>query len=322
VKSFRLNNVAAKPALIQTDIPQPSPQKGEVLVRVHAAGVTQTELSWYPTTHTRNGGERTGAVPAHEFSGEIAALGEGVADLSLGQEIYGMNDWFEDGAIAEYCLTQPDWIAPKPHTLTHVEAASVPIGALTAWQGLFDRAKLQPGERLLVQGGAGAVGTYAIQLGRLHGARVIATASSHNLAFVKQLGADEVLDYQVAPFEEQTRNIDVLFDAVGGDVTGRSWGVLNPAGRLVVIASDHEADSDERIKAAFFIVEPRRQQLVEVGKLIDAGKLKPVVDTVLPFAQASDAYDGTVKKKGRGKVVIALDAAPSGQQGAHALPVP
>jgi NADPH:quinone reductase-like Zn-dependent oxidoreductase len=122
-------------------------------------------------------------VPSHEFSGEIAEIGEGVTRLSTGQQVYGMNDWFEDGALAEYCITRPDWIAPKPSRLTHAEFASVPIGALTAWQGLFDRAKFLPGERVLIQGGAGAVGLFAVQFARSRGAYVIATASEHKLDF-------------------------------------------------------------------------------------------------------------------------------------------
>jgi NADPH:quinone reductase-like Zn-dependent oxidoreductase len=120
------------------------------------------ELDWYPSSHTRDGGSCTAAVPSHEFSGEIAGFGEGVEDLSIGQEIYGMNDWFADGALAEFCLTRRGWIAPKPRTLSHAEAASLPISALTARQGLFDRAHLRGGERVLIHGGAGAVGTLAI----------------------------------------------------------------------------------------------------------------------------------------------------------------
>src|SRR5579885_2525629 len=134
-----------KPVLVEKEIPRPKPRPGEVLVRVHAAGVTPTELAWYPNSHTRNGDARRDAVPAHEFSGEIAELGEGVLGLSAGQEIFGMNDWFADGALADYCVTQPAWIAPKPLGLSHSEAASTPIGALTAWQGLIDRAKLRAG---------------------------------------------------------------------------------------------------------------------------------------------------------------------------------
>jgi NADPH:quinone reductase-like Zn-dependent oxidoreductase len=292
MKSWRLIGSAQHPELVETDVPQPKPREGEVLVRVYAAGITPTEVLWSPSWQTKNGEKRTGAIPSHEFSGEIAETGE---------EIYGMNDWFAEGALAEYCVTQPAWIAPKPPHLTHAEAASVPIGALTAWQGLFDRAKLQPGERVLIHGGAGGVGIFAIQLAHSHGAYVIATVSPRNAEFVTALGANEVIDYKSAPFEDKARDIDVVFDTVGGDTLRRSWNVLKPNGRLVTIAADAETPPDERTKQAFFIVEPNRQQLMDM-----IGNLRPVVDTVLPFSQAADSYTGHVKKQGRGKVVVAV----------------
>ena len=179
--------------LIEANVPQPEPGRGELLVRVYAAGVTPTELLWYPTTHAKNGERRSRAVPGHEFSGVIAAVGEGTVGFDIGQAVYGMNDWFADGALAEYCITQPPSVARKPSRVTHVEAASVPIGALTAWQGLFDRAQLQAGEHVLVHGGAGAVGLFAIQLARLRGVHVTATVSARNLALVSQLGAHGLL---------------------------------------------------------------------------------------------------------------------------------
>lgn len=293
--------------LVEKELPQPAPQAGEVLIRVHAAGVTSMELDWYPSSHTRDGGSRTAAVPSHEFSGEIAGFGEGVDDLSIGQEIYGMNDWFADGALAEFCLTRRGWIAPKPRTLSHAEAASLPISALTARQGLFDRAHLRGGERVLIHGGAGAVGTLAIQFAHHAGAHVIATVSARDIDFVKGLGADEAIDYNAAPFEETARDIDVVFDAVGGETLQRSWNVLKKNGRLVTIASGAESSpADDRIKNAFFIVEPNRRQLIEVAELIDKGALRPVVGTILPFSQAPLAYAGKVAKKGRGKLVVAV----------------
>jgi len=279
------------------------------LIQVHATGVTSKELFWYPTTHKKSGERRSRAVPGHEFSGVVAAVGEDAPGFDVGQEVYGMNDWFSDGATAEYCVTQPSSIARKPAGLTHVEAASVPIGALTAWQGLFDRAKLQAGERVLVHGGAGAVGLFAIQLARFHGAHVVSTASARNLAFVSSLGAEEVFDYQATRFEEKLSKIDVVFDTVGGETLQRSWGVLKPGGRMITIAAENEATTDERVKQAFFIVEPNHEQLTRIGKLLETGRLQTVVDAVLPLAQASAAYTGEVKeRRGRGKLVIAVAA--------------
>ena len=185
MRVMRLTGPAEKPTLIEEEAPQPQPGRGELLIRVVAAGVTPTELKWYPTSHRKTGENRTGAILSHEFSGIVAATGEEVADAQIGSEVYGMNDWFADGALAEYCVTQPASVATKPARLTHIEAASVPIGALTAWQGLFDHAKLQAGERVLVHGGSGGVGLFAVQLARNQGAHVIATASAHNLEFVE-----------------------------------------------------------------------------------------------------------------------------------------
>ena len=300
--------------LVEEHVPQPKPGRGELLIRVYAAGVTPTELLWYPTSHTKTGEKRSRAVPGHEFSGVIAALGQDVTGLDTGQEVYGMNDWFSDGAMAEYCVTQPSFVAPKPRRLTHVEAASVPIGALTAWQGLFERARLQAGERVLVHGAAGAVGIYALQLACYRGAHVTATASARNSEFVSQLGAEQVIDYRAVRFEESVRDMDVVFDTVGGETLRRSWGVLTPRGRMITIAAAEEAPTDDRVKQAFFIVEPNREQLARIGNLLDEGHLQPVVDAVLPLSHASTAYTGQVgQRQGRGKMVVsAFPLAPTG----------
>jgi NADPH:quinone reductase-like Zn-dependent oxidoreductase len=304
MKAMRVAGSREKPILLEAEISRPKPQHGEVLVRIRAAGITRTELVWDPTWRTKSGEPREGAVPSHEFSGEIAELGNGVMGLSTGAAIYGMNDWYQDGALAEYCITRPDWIAPMPGTLDHPEAASVPLDALTAWQGLFVRTKLQRAEHVLIHGGAGAVGIFAIQLAHRRGAHVITTVSPHNFDFVKELGADQVIDYKTAPFEEQTGEVDVVFDAVGGETLRRSLDVLKPNGRLVTIVSPDESGFDDRTKQAFFIVEPDRQQLLEIGQLIDSGQLRPFVDVAAPFSQAAEAYQGKIQKKGRGKVVV------------------
>src|SRR5215510_10216202 len=253
---MRLSDSGRPPVLVEDNIPRPQPGRGELLVQVYAAGVTPTEVLWYPTTHDKSGEKRSCAVPGHEFSGVVAAVGEDTAGFALGDEVYGMNDWFADGAMAEYCITQPSSVAHKPPHLTHVEAASVPIGGLTAWQGLFDRARLQAGERILVHGGAGAVGIFAVQLARFRGARVTATASARNLDFVTGLGAEQVIDYRAVAFEDHISGMDVVFDTVGGDTLQRSWGVLKPGGRMITIAADSETTTDNRVKQAFFIVEP------------------------------------------------------------------
>lgn len=295
-------------ALVAGTAPRPQPGRGELLIRVCAAGVTPTELLWYPTSHTRTGQARTGAVLGHEFSGVVAAIGEDAGGLvQVGQDVYGMNDWFSDGALAEYCVAPLSAVAPKPSRLSHIEAASVPIGALTAWQGLFERARLQPGERVLVHGAAGSVGMFAVQLARLHDAYVIATASARNLDFVRSLGAGQVIDYQASRFEEVVRDVDVVFDTVGGSTLDRSWRVLKPGGRMVTVAATEEA-AEGRAKQAFFIVEPNHRQLTTIAELLQTGRLRTVVDAVVPLVQSADAYSGIVKRHGRGKLVVFISS--------------
>lgn len=307
MKAWRLNDSTVKASLIEEDISAPVPGDGEVLVRVHAAGVTPTELEWFPTTHTQAGGKRLRAIPGHEFSGTVAALGAGTTGVAVGAEVYGMNDWFEDGATAEYCLTRAQWIAPRPQRLTYAEAATVPISALTALQGLFFRANLRAGERVLVHGGSGAVGVFAIQLALRRGARVITTASARNKDFLLQLGAEQAIDYRTERFEEIVNDVDVVFDGVGGETLRKSWGVLKPTGRLVTIASNSESAVDARTKQAFFIVEPNRDQLIMIGQMLESGELRPVVDALVPFERAAAAYAGHVSERlGRGKVAVAM----------------
>src|SRR5256714_30177 len=254
--------------------PQPRPGEGEGLVRVHAAGVIHTELSWVPTWTTRAGEPRPlPVIPGHEFSGEIAAMGAGVRDLGVGDLVYGLNDWYRNGAQADYCVALVADCAPKPASVDHVHAAATPISALTAWQGLVERAGLAAGQRVLIHGAAGGVGTIAVQLARWRGARVTGTASAANLDFVRGLGADEVIDYRAERFEDVVRDVDVVFDTVGGETLERSWGVLKPGGRLVTVAASGEQTTDARTRAADFTGEPNRTQLARMHPLISGGRL-------------------------------------------------
>jgi NADPH:quinone reductase-like Zn-dependent oxidoreductase len=300
MKAMQVNNSKQGAVLVASELPQPRPGEGELLISVRAAGVTPTELGWYPTNQTKDGSPRKGAVPGHEFSGVIAELGKNTTGFAVGQEIYGFNDWFADGATAEFCVTTPQSIAGKPATLTHEAAATVPIGALTAWQGLLERAKIKPGERVLIHGAAGAVGIFAVQLAHLHGAHVIGTASSAHLELIKKLGANEAIDYRASRFEDLTQKVDVVFDGVGGETLARSRSMLKPGGRMVTIV-------DQASKDAFFIVEPNQEQLAEVARLLDAGELKTYVGAVVPLAEASSAYAGAIpNKRQNGKVVVVI----------------
>ena len=305
MRVMRLTDSGHGIELEEANAPRPEPEPAELLIRICAAGVTPTELLWYPTSHDRNGTKRDNAVPGHEFSGIIAGAGEATVGFPAGESVYGMNDWFANGAMAEFCIATPSSIAKKPSHLTHVQAASVPIGALTAWQGLFDRAKLKSGERVLIHGGAGAVGVFAVQLARYAGAHVIAIASAANLEFVASLGAEQVLDYRASRFEQVLSDIDVVFDTIGGGTLQRSWRVLKPSGRMITIAAGEENATDERIKQAFLLVQPNQKQLEEIANLLDSQMIVPVVDAVVPFRSTADAYKRNVRNRlGRGKLVV------------------
>jgi len=275
-----------------------------VLIRVHAAAVTPTEFAWYPTFHTPEGNARPfPIILGHEFSGVVAAMGGSNRDARVGDSVYGLNDWFMDGAQAEYCLVAAASVAPKPATVDHTLAAAVPISALTAWQALVDRAQLSEGQRILIHGGAGGVGSVAVQLARYKKAHVIVTASAANMDFMKGLGADEVIDYRTTPFETVVRDVDVVLDTVGGETRDRSWRVLRKGGQLVTIAADAEGINQQRVRDAFFIVEPNRGQLIKIGRLIDSGVIRPIVGAVFSMDEVRRSY---AEKPTRGKNVLRI----------------
>jgi len=304
MKAARLHAPRSPESLRYEDAPDPRPGPGEVLIRVHAAGVTPSELRWAPTSVARDGSPRPlPLVPGHEFSGEVAMLETDAAGFRVGDAVYGLNDWFGDGASAEYCLARTAEIARKPTALDHVQASVVPISALTAWQGLFDRARLAAGQRVLIHGAAGGVGVFAVQLARWRGAHVIATVSAANAEFVRGLGADETIDYRAVRFEAMVGEVDVVFDGVGGDALARSWALLKTGGTLVTIAASSEGERDQRTKDAFFIVEAKPSQLDDLAGLMNAGQLGLVVDRVFPLVQAREAY---AFRPQRGKAALAV----------------
>ncbi len=305
MRAMQLRAGAGDDLLMAVDVERPETAPSEVLVEVHAAGVIPTELDWWPSTHHPDGSPRQDAVPGHEFSGVIAGVGSDVHRWSVGQEIYGMNDWFAAGAMAEYCTALPASIATKPASLSHAEAATVPISALTAWQGMVDRAQVQPGERVLVQGGAGGVGMFAVQVAHLHGGRVTATTSASTLDLVLSLGAEDAIDYRSNNGRPELGQFDVVFDTVGGETRSRLPELLAPGGRLISVAADAEVTTDPVARAAYFIVEPNQSQLQQVAALIDAGRLKTFIKAEVPLADAGRAYAGQLATHSRyGKVVV------------------
>ncbi len=304
MKAIQLHQVGGPESLRYEEAPKPRPTDHQVLVRVSATAITPTEFVWHPTFHSPDGGTRPfPIILGHEFSGVVDAIGAACAGIQIGEPVYGLSDWFINGAQADYCLTVPANIAPKPTTIDHAHAAVVPISALTAWQALTDRAQLSKGQRVLIHGAAGGVGSFAVQLAHYKRTHVIATASATNVDFVKTLGADEVIDYRTTAFETVVREVDMVLDTVGGETRARSWGVLSKGGRLVTIAADAERFSDPRVREAFFIVEPNRAQLIDIARLIDEGVLRAIVGAVFSMENFRQAYE---QKPLRGKHVLRI----------------
>lgn len=279
--------------LVYEDGPRPVASPGDVVVRVHACGVSPTELAWPSTWVEPDGTDRPlPIIPGHEVSGVVASRGAGVDGVDVGDEVYGLIDFQRDGADSEYVAARAAELAPKPSTLDHVHAAAVPLSGLTAWQALFDHARLEGGQRVLIHGGAGGVGSLAVQLARWRGAHVVATASGADVDVVRALGADEVLDYRADRFDDTVRDADVVFDTVGGDTWRRSWRVLRAGGTLVSVAVPRPPveSAPAAVRAVWFVVSSRPDQLAEIAVLIDAGHVRPVVGEVLPLARGAEAF--------------------------------
>ena len=229
MKAIRIHRKGGPEALVYEDAPLPALRPGDALVRVHAAGISPAEFTWR-IYETPDGRSRLPKIPSHEISGVVAAVEPDVRDVEVGDAVYGLTDFFRDGGAAEYVAARAADLAPKPRTLDHATAATVPLSGLTAWQALFDHSRLARGQRVLIHGAAGGVGSFAVQLARWRGAHVVATASGVDLGFVRELGADEVVDYRAAQFATLERDVDLVLDTVGGTVTDRYWSVRGRAG--------------------------------------------------------------------------------------------
>jgi NADPH:quinone reductase-like Zn-dependent oxidoreductase len=264
-----------------------------------------TEVQWAPTFQTRSGAARPfPIVLGHEFSGIVEAAGPNVGGFSVSEEVFGLNDWFTNGAQAEYCVVAETGLARKPKSLHHSEAAVVPISALTAWQGLFERGNLERGQRVLIHGAAGGVGMFAVQLARWRGARVVATASSGNLDFVRALGADQVIDYRQTRFEDVICDVDVVFDPVGGETLDRSWKVLKPEGKLVTVATASGQSKDPQVRDAFMIVRADGSQHAQIAWMLDAGEIRVFLEQTFALAEAHQAFARAGQGGMRGKVAL------------------
>jgi len=306
MKAVRTHTRAGPEALVYEDAPVPKITKGEALIKVHAAAITPTEFTWNSTFTTHDGKDRLPVVPSFEVSGTVQELASDVSDLSVGDDVYGLLNFWRDGAAAEYVAVRAADMAPKPRSVDHTHAAAVPLSGLTAWQALFDHANLSAGNRVLIHGAAGGVGTWAVQFAHWRGAHVIVTASRTTHEFLRELGADQVLDYTAVRFEDKVRDMDIIVDTVGGDTLERSWGVVRRSGVLVTVAGDapEEKAATYGVRGVSFLVQPNRKQLNQISQLIDAGTVRPIVEAVFPIARAREAYERGLMGHNRGKLVL------------------
>jgi NADPH:quinone reductase-like Zn-dependent oxidoreductase len=286
------------------DVPWPQPKDDEVLVRVHAASVSPVDYK----IRSGSSSVKEDHLPytlGHDLSGTVELLGTRAHTLKAGDPIYAFIG-MDRGTYAEYVVVKAMEMAAKPETLDHVQAAAVPLASLTAWQGLFDHGQLQAGQRVLIHGGAGGVGHLAVQFAKAKGATVLTTVSGSDLGFVRELGADEAIDYKAERFEDRARDIDLVFDLVAGETQDRSWGVLKEGGILVSTLGQppSEKAAQHKVRAAGYRAQPNPAQLREIGRLIDDGQVRVVVDRMFPLAEAGAAQEYLEQEHVRGKVVL------------------
>ena len=292
------------------DAPRPEPKENELLVRVIACGVNPADPLVVGGRLAKEFGTHLPLIPGYDVAGVVEKTGATVTKFKKGDAVYGYALF--GGGWAEYAVLAENEAALKPKSATFVEAAAVPMGALTSWQSLIDAAKLNAGQTILIHGGSGGVGSFAIQIAKAKGAKVIATASTANQDLLKQLGADVAIDYTTTKFENVARDVDVVFDTVGRDTLTRSYPIVKKGGIITTIASRPDPAQLEKygIRGSSIWSHPDANELAEITKLIEAGKIKPVVGQVLPLTEAVKASEQAETHHTRGKIVLKIAEEP------------
>ncbi len=290
MRAIRLHTPTGSDGLSLDTIEVPEAKPGEVLVRVHAAALTRDELDW-PT-------DRLPAIPSYELSGVVEATGESV---------YGLTGFDRDGAAAEYIAVPEDRLAHQPDSLSHIEAAALPLAGLSAWQGLFMHGALEPGERVLILGAAGGVGHLATQLAIWRGAHVIGAATGSGVGSVEALGAHDAIEATPAALDALDP-VDLVFDTSGGALLAYSTTALRDGGRLVSVAEEPPSAPARGFGTSYFVVEPNREQLEELARLAAEGTVRPAIDSTFPLERAPDAFRRLAERGKHGKVVLLLGA--------------
>jgi NADPH:quinone reductase-like Zn-dependent oxidoreductase len=277
--------------------PEPQAAINDVIVQVFASGFTGDELDWPSTWTDRAGRDRTPSIPGHELAGVVTALGYGTTGLSIGQRVFGLTDWYRDGSLAEYMAVEARNLAPLPGDLDFIEGAAFVMPALTAWQGLFEHGRLQAGQRVLIHGASGVVGSMASQIAREAGAYVIGTGRASSRQSALDYGAQEFVDLDGDGLESVAK-VDLVFDVIGGDIARRSAGVVRNGGTLVTItgATDARPDSGQIVN---FVVEPNRAQLAELVKRLRDGRLRTIIGKLASLDDAVATFNSTERRKGK-----------------------
>ena len=306
MKAVRVHEYGGPEVLKYENAPRPRPVAGEVLVRIHAAGVNPVDWKVRAGQLKHVIAYPMPMIPGWDVSGVVEATGPNVTRLKKGDEVYGQPDVVRNGTYAEFTVVPESELALKPTSIDHVHAASVPIAALTAWQGLFDVGGLRTGQKVLIHGAAGGIGSFAVQLARWKGAHVIGTASGSNQEFLRNLGAELAIDYENARFDDHVCNVDLVLDTIGGDTLKRSWKVLKKGGILVSTVEMPAAQEAEAhgVRAAMVSMKVDPDQLAEIAKLVDAGMLRPIVEAVFPLEEARHAQELSQTGHARGKIVL------------------
>src|SRR6266436_348175 len=309
MKAIRIHNYGRPEVLQYQDAPRPKPQAGEVLIRVHAAGVNPIDWKVREGYMKDFWPHKFPLILGWDLSGVVEEVGPRAWQFKKGDEVYSLPDPTRNGAYAEYVVVRESELALKPKSLHHIRAAVVPLAALTAWQSLFDTAQLQPGQRVLIHAGSGGVGHLAVQLAKWKGAYVFATASTKNQDLLRKLGVDEPIDYTQQRFEEIARKIDIVLDTLGDETQERSWSVLKKGGVLVSLVQppSEEKAKELGVRAAIIGAQPNGAQLVEIAKIIDSGKLAPIIDRILPLSEARRAHELSQSGHTHGKIALRVN---------------
>src|SRR6266487_2260691 len=306
MKAVVIHEYGGPEVLKYEDVPRPEPKEDQILVRVIAAGVNPVDEAGRSERSAKFFGITLPFIPGYDIAGIVEKTGGKITKFKTADSVYAYLSLTKGGGYAEYAAASEAEAAAKPKSISFVEAAGVPVVALTAWQALIDTAKLSAGQTVLIHGGSGGVGTFAIQIAKARGAKVIATASTANQDFLKQLGADLAIDYTKTKFEDVAKNVDVVLDSVGKDTLARSYGVVKKGGFIVtLVARIDQAELDKRgIRGASLGVEPDSNELTEIGKLIAEKKIKVIISQTLPLADAVKAQKQIATGHTRGKIVL------------------